>query len=81
MYQHSRAKTYLPARRSLTSFAVITILLIVCTIINAVLCMANFGKGLKPHIQKRQMESEDDVKSPMNEMAPNMPMPSRMTID
>lgn len=81
MYQPSRAKTYLPARRSLTSFAVITILLIVCTIINAVLCMANFGKGLKPHIQKRQMESEDDVKSPMNEMAPNMPMPSRMTID
>lgn len=81
MYQPSREKTYLAARRSLTSFAVITILLIICTIINAVLCMANFGKGLKPHIQRRKMESEEDVKSPMNEMAPNMPMPSRMTID
>jgi len=83
MYQHThRAQLYLPARRSLTTFAVITVILIVLTIINACVCTANFDRGLKPHIVKPKMDS-DDEKATMTEM-PNLalgPVPSRMVID
>lgn len=83
MYQNtSRAKRYLPARKSLTSFAVITIVLIILTIINATMCALNFRHGLKPYIANRKVESEDE-KPNMMEM-PNLshgPVPSRMTID
>ena len=83
MYQHTdRARRYLPARKTLTSFAVITIVLIVLTIINAIVCASNFRHGLKPYIANRKVESEDE-KPNMMEM-PNLshgPVPSRMTID
>ncbi|KAG9243321.1 hypothetical protein BJ878DRAFT_481231 [Calycina marina] len=55
MYQPAKKADYLPVRKNLTSFAVITILLLLLTIINACLCMANFNKGLKPHIAKRKI--------------------------
>ncbi|KAL3415219.1 hypothetical protein V8F44DRAFT_632242 [Aspergillus fumigatus] len=58
MYQPETYKNYLPARRSLTFFAVITIALIIMTIINACMCMHNFHKGLKPHINKRKSSKE-----------------------
>ena len=73
---------YQPVSKPLTTFAVITILLIVGTIINAVQCMLNFNKGLKPHIANRKVESEEE-KRYMTEM-PNLahgPGPSRMTIE
>jgi hypothetical protein len=77
----SRRDLYLPARRSLTSFAVITLILITITIVNAVTCMLNFNKGLKPHITKRKFPSDED-KHGMTEMGPQAhPVPSRMTID
>lgn len=77
----SRRDDYLPARRSLTSFAVITLLLITITIINAITCMANFNKGLKPHITKRKFPTEEE-KHGMTELSPAAhPVPSRMTID
>lgn len=83
MYQHTeRAKRYLPARKSLTTFAVITIVLIIITIINAIMCALNFRRGLKPYIANRKVESEDE-KPNMMEM-PNLThgqVPSRMTID
>lgn len=83
MYQDtSRAKRYTPARKTLTSFAVITIVLIVLTIVNAVVCASNFGHGLKPYIVNRKVESEDEKPSVME--MPNLshgPVPSRMTID
>lgn len=82
MYQKSREAQYLPVRKSLTAFAVITIVLIVMTITNAVMCTVNFGKGLKPHIAARKVDSEEE-KVHMTEM-PNLshgPVPSRMTID
>jgi hypothetical protein len=68
----------------LTAFAVITILLILLTIINAVVCMLNFGKGLKPHLQslsrKRKVEEKPDANSiNMQDVKPQIP--SRMTID
>ncbi|KAI9719450.1 MAG: hypothetical protein M1812_003521 [Candelaria pacifica] len=82
MYQSTHEASYIPARRSLTTFAVITVILIILTIINACVCTANFNKGLKPHIASRKLQSEDE-KGTMTEM-PNLahgPVPSRMTID
>lgn len=83
MYQPSKEQNYLPARKSMTSFAIITIILLVLTIINATICTANFGKGLKPHIMKRNITGEDQEKANMTEL-PDLkhgPVPSRMTID
>lgn len=78
----AREEYYRPARRSLTSFAVITLILITVTIINAIMCMLNFNKGLKPHITKRKFQSEEE-KHTMTEMSPHVAQsaPSRMTID
>lgn len=64
--------------------AVITILLIILTICNAIACMMNFDKGLKPHITKRKVNDDDDKNSMTLEMThPHaaQPVPSRMTID
>jgi len=82
MYYGPKVPTYIPVRKSLTTFAVITVILIVSTIGLAISCMLNFNKGLKPHIARRKVESEEE-KGYMTEM-PNLangPMPSRMTID
>jgi ABC-type glycerol-3-phosphate transport system permease component len=63
MYDSSMADQYLPARHSLTTFAVLTILLLIVTIVTAVLCMMNFNKGLKPHVQRRKgAATVDDTK-------------------
>ncbi|KAL8733035.1 MAG: hypothetical protein Q9166_002433 [cf. Caloplaca sp. 2 TL-2023] len=93
MYQNTwRRVLYDPVRRPLTTFAVITVILIVLTIINACMCTANFGRGLKPHIAGRKIESEEEkfANHNMTEM-PNYnygygpgsggAMGSRMTID
>jgi hypothetical protein len=83
MYEPSKEQFYLPVRKSLTSFAVITIVLIVLTIANAIMCTANFGKGLKPHIMKRNSSSEDGEKisTELPEFSKQGPVSSRMTID
>lgn len=73
---------YAPVSKELTIFAVITILLIVGTIVNAIQCMMNFGKGLKPFLLSRRRVGEEE-KSYNTEM-PNLPhaqAPTRMTID
>lgn len=83
-----RAEDYLPARRMLTTFAVITILLLAVTIVVACMCTNNFNKGLRPHIEKRKVPSERDPVKPgyatempqYNNFA-NAPAGSRMTID
>ncbi|OJJ86567.1 uncharacterized protein ASPGLDRAFT_121628 [Aspergillus glaucus CBS 516.65] len=79
MYQPSFFKEYLPARRSLTFFAIITLVLIVLTIINACLCTANFNKGLKPHINRKKTREEEKT----TELSTNVAgqMPTRMMID
>lgn len=82
MYQQAKRARYIAVRKSLTTFAVITIILIISTIINACICTANFNRGLKPHIAARKVESESE-KGNTTEM-PNIshgPVPSRMTID
>jgi NADH:ubiquinone oxidoreductase subunit 6 (subunit J) len=84
MYQPSHAPFYLPARKSLTTFAVITIVLVILTIVNACVCMSNFDQGLKPHIMKRKIGGEEAAeKDNMTELPDikNGPVSSRMTID
>lgn len=80
MYQPGQFKQYLPARRSLTFFATITLILIVLTIINACVCMHNFHKGLKPHVNKKRPRSEEEKTT---ELTSNLSgqMPNRMMID
>jgi len=83
MYQASHAWQYTPVRTSLTIFAVLTVILIVLTIVNACVCMANFDKGLKPFVLKRKIAGEDEKIDRMTEL-PDLkhgPGPSRMTID
>jgi len=85
MYQSSHASNYLPARKNLASFAIITIFLIVLTIINASVCMANFDKGLKQHVMKRKIDGEEEKLDHMTELPDlkpgHAPVSSRMTID
>jgi hypothetical protein len=50
IYQPGHKQDYMAVRKSLTAFAVITILLIILTIANAIVCMTNFGKGLKAQL-------------------------------
>lgn len=84
MYQPAKEANYLPVRKNLTSFAVITIILIVLTIVNACACMANFDKGLKPHVTKRKIGSEEEKAEHMTELPDLKHGPGagvRMTID
>ncbi|KAI1609473.1 hypothetical protein EDD36DRAFT_71615 [Exophiala viscosa] len=60
MYSSSHDSPYLPARKELTSFAVLTIILIIMTIINACLCASNYKKGLKPYIYKSTTLDDDE---------------------
>ncbi|KAL2165564.1 hypothetical protein VTH06DRAFT_866 [Thermothelomyces fergusii] len=83
IYQPGHSQDYLAVRRSLTAFAVLTIILIILTITNAFICMHNFGNGLKAHLTKPlgpDVEKEGDAGSyQLNDKAPALP--SRMTID
>ncbi|KAL9480160.1 hypothetical protein ACSS6W_004946 [Trichoderma asperelloides] len=81
IYEPSRASSYFAVRKSLTAFAVITILLIIMTIINAIICMHNFGSGLKAHLlSTRKVDEKTDINSfGMSDV--KTPMQNRMTID
>ncbi|KAK3071012.1 hypothetical protein LTR53_009433 [Teratosphaeriaceae sp. CCFEE 6253] len=57
-----RLMEYRAGRKSLTIFAVLTLIALVLTMITAIACLRNFGKGLKPHIQKRAVPSADELK-------------------
>ncbi len=60
MYSPSHEGPYLPARKELTSFAVLTIISILLTITNACLCASNYKKGLKPYIYKSASIDEEE---------------------
>ena len=82
IYQPIKAMHYLAVKRSLTAFAVLTIVLIILTIINAFICMSNFGAGLKQHLVRpkgQDPEKEDANSYQMHEQKPTLS--SRMTID
>ena len=44
----------------MTTFAVLTILLILATIINSCMCAANYKKGLRPYVERRKVENPED---------------------
>ncbi|OQE11456.1 hypothetical protein PENVUL_c002G06251 [Penicillium vulpinum] len=78
MYSPTTYFKYLPARPSMTFFAIITLILIVITIINACLCVHNFNRGLKPHINKKKTKEAEKT----TELSSNLSqVPSRMMID
>ncbi|KKK27247.1 hypothetical protein ARAM_006789 [Aspergillus rambellii] len=79
MYQPATANNYMPARRSLTFFAIITLILIILTIVNACMCMHNFNKGLKPHINKKKARKETEKSTELSTVTSEVP--SRMMID
>lgn len=82
IYQPGYSRGYDAVRRSLTAFAVLTIILIILTITNAFICMNNFGNGLKAHILRPagpDPEKEDANSYQLNDQKPALP--SRMTID
>ncbi|KAL9049183.1 MAG: hypothetical protein Q9162_007355 [Coniocarpon cinnabarinum] len=89
MYYSNKAKEYYPARHSLTTFAVLTIALLIVTIAYATMVTLNFNKGLKPHImterQKRKRAGSGDIDKLVqggNDVALGAAGPSsRMTID
>ncbi|KAJ5543489.1 hypothetical protein N7535_005913, partial [Penicillium sp. DV-2018c] len=79
MYSPETYSWYLPARPSMTFFAIITIVLIVITIINACICVHNFNRGLKPHINKKKNKEAEKTTT---ELTSNLTqVPSRMMID
>ena len=82
IYNPIHKQDYMPVRKSLTAFTVLTILLIILTIINALVCMFNFDNGLKQHLQNhhRQDPDKDTVSYSLNDVK-QAPIPSRMTID
>ena len=62
----------------MTFFAVITITLIIVTIIYAFMCVHNFNRGLKPHINKKKNKEAEKL----TELSSNLTqIPSRMMID
>ena len=60
MYSDSHEDAYLPARKELTTFAVLTIISILMTIVNSIMCAANYNKGLKPYVTDRKVETEEE---------------------
>jgi len=80
MYAQATYADYLPARPSMTFFAVITLILIVITIINACMCVNNFHRGLKPHISKKKVKPEEKTTELSSNLASSA-VPSRMMID
>ncbi len=88
MYEPGHEQNYIAARKELTTFAVLTIILILMTIINACMCANNFNRGLKPYVTRRKLESQEEknrytyatemTTGPTGKLAP---VPSRMTID
>jgi hypothetical protein len=82
IYQPSHREFYRAIRRSMTAFAVVTIVLILLTITNAIICMRNFGAGLKAHLvspNRLDLEKQDAHSVSLHDVKPQMP--SRMTID
>ena len=60
MYSQGWEDPYLPARKELTAFAALTIILIVVTIFYACICAHNYNKGLKPYVNKPQAVEDEE---------------------
>ncbi|CAO3660061.1 unnamed protein product [Rhizopus stolonifer] len=51
IYDKTQAHKYEFVKEFLTFFASVSLALVVLTIVNAIFCVLNFGKGLKPHCE------------------------------
>lgn len=58
MYAGPKASQYGEARRPLATFAILTLALLILSIINASICMRNFGKGLKNYVRQRRVGTD-----------------------
>lgn len=63
MYQEAKQAPYLAARKELTTFAVLTIGLLISTIIVACMCANSYGRGLKPYVTSRAQKAAADANS------------------
>lgn len=82
IFQPGYEEAYRPVRKSLTAFAVLTIILIILTIINAIVCMYNFNAGLKRHLLgPRGPDIEKPDLNSIDLSTVKQQLPSRMTID
>jgi len=81
IYQPGYSQHYEAVKKSLTAFAVVTIILIILTIVNAFICMSNFGMGLKQHILKKESDIEKSNANSISLHDVKPQLPSRMTID
>jgi hypothetical protein len=88
MFSPSKEQMYIPARKSMTTFAVITVILLVLTIVIACMCMYNFDRGLAQYVDtgsrfhrnNRKQDRpfiDDDTKTPNAYQAQT----NRMTIE
>lgn len=79
--------TYAPAAKPLTALAVLTIIMLILTLGTGFKCMQNFGRGLKPYVNKQKRDDDDKVY--LNDLPnPNHPttsahveQPGRMVIE
>jgi hypothetical protein len=82
IYTGPKVEEYSPVKRPLTAFAIITLVLITLTIGYAIACMRNFGQGLKPFLEKKKIENEDEKHYSTEPLDLALgPVPPRMTID
>lgn len=58
MYSGPKAESYGPARRPLATFACVTLILLVISIVNAWVCTSNFGRGLETYVRQRRVGTE-----------------------
>lgn len=83
MYSPGFETPYLPARKELTVFASLTIILILLTITNACVCAHSYGKGLRPYVAKRKLAVNEEKPSGSayapyaTEMQPSSRMPTQ----
>lgn len=62
IYEPSQAYKYLSVRKTLTVFAVLTIIFLVATIIAGTICTINFGKGLRKIVEDTKDARERESK-------------------
>jgi len=54
MYQPDQQQKYFFVVKYLTSFAALSLLSCICTLVSSIFCLLNFGKGLKDHFQREK---------------------------
>ena len=64
MFSRAREHNYIAARKELLTFAVLTIILILMTIVNCIWCATNYNKGLRPYLARRKVQSEEEKMGP-----------------